>query len=91
MGIGVLLGRVSVGAQVIRADRMLCNCASVQFGWLAHIWLICSTHASYSLGAGELLAYSLPARSIKAAKFPSVQRLEPQKKTASGRQKLRRL
>ena len=47
---------------------MVASSASVQFGWLNHMWLICSTKALYSFGVAESFSYSFPARSMKAAK-----------------------
>ena len=41
--------------------------ASAQFGSLAHILLICSTNASYSVGVAEYFSYSCLARAMKAA------------------------
>ena len=76
LGIGVLIGLVSVGAQVMRADRVqglfaveevqqrrIEQCRVLQEGEVAGVRLICSTNAPYSLSVGDSLAHSLPIRS----------------------------
>ena len=42
--------------------RIFRRSASIQFGSLAHMWVICATNAPYSFGVADRRAYSSPAR-----------------------------